>query len=83
MILSILQPLINFSIYHRTIEGCDGLHMLSPGSGTIRRCGSVGVDVGYEIFTLAASDEDVECSALPAPCQPGCRRALLALMIMD
>jgi hypothetical protein len=24
---------------------CDGLHMLSPGSGTIRRCGLVGEGV--------------------------------------
>ena len=24
---------------------CDGLYMLGPGSGTIRRCGPVGVGV--------------------------------------
>ena len=24
---------------------CDGLHMLGPGSGTIRKCGPVGVGV--------------------------------------
>ena len=26
-------------------DSCDGLYMLGPGSGTIRRCGLVGVGV--------------------------------------
>jgi hypothetical protein len=26
-------------------HSCDGLYMFGPGSGTIKRCGLVGVDV--------------------------------------
>ena len=31
--------------YIVTFEECYGLYVLGPGSGTIRRCGLVGVDV--------------------------------------
>jgi hypothetical protein len=35
---------------------CDGLYMLSPESGTIRKCGLVGVGVcvGFKALILAA-----------------------------
>jgi hypothetical protein len=37
---------------------CDGLYMLSPGSGTIRKCGPVGVgvslDMGFKTLILDA-----------------------------
>jgi hypothetical protein len=38
---------------------CSGLYMLSPGSGTIRGCGPVGVGVslqgmGFQILIIAA-----------------------------
>ena len=60
---------------------CDGLNMLGPGSGTIRRYGPVGigvphtVGVGFNTLVLAAwkpgllasSGEDVKLSAPPAP----------------
>jgi hypothetical protein len=42
----------------RCIACCDGLYMLGPGSGTIRRRGPVGVGVtvgvGFKILILAA-----------------------------
>jgi hypothetical protein len=44
----------------RVVERGQGLHMLGPGSGTIRRCGLVGVgvcvtvDVGFKTLILAA-----------------------------
>ena len=60
---------------------CDGLYMLSPGSGTIRRCGLVGVGVSMWVWALIPSpsflevnlllqpsDENVELSAAPIPC---------------
>jgi hypothetical protein len=70
--------------------------MLASGSGTIRRCGLVGVGVSLwawalnphssclevSILLAAFRDEDVELSAPPAPCLPGCCHAP-ALMIMD
>jgi hypothetical protein len=70
--------------------------MFVPGSGTIRRCSPVGIGgslggVGFNILVLAAwkslfcwqpSDEDVELSAPPAPCLPGCC-CVPTLMIMD
>jgi hypothetical protein len=31
---------------------CDGLYMLCPGSGTIRRCGLVGVGVSMWVRVL-------------------------------
>ncbi|KRY63421.1 hypothetical protein T4D_11520 [Trichinella pseudospiralis] len=52
--------------------------MLGPGSGTIWRCGLVGVGVSL----WQPLDEDVELSALPAPCLPRCCHAP-TLMIMD
>jgi hypothetical protein len=41
------------------LNRCDGLHMLGPGSGTIRRCGLVRsrcviVGVGFKTLILAA-----------------------------
>jgi hypothetical protein len=47
------------------MENCDGLYILGPGSGTILRCGLVGISVtwlewvchcgcGYKILTLVA-----------------------------
>lgn len=43
---------------NRLFVFCDGLYMLSPGSGTIRTCGSVGVGVavgmGFKTLILAA-----------------------------
>ena len=68
--------------------------MLGLGSGTIWRCGLVGVGVSpwvYKNLILAAwkpvfcwqpSDEDVGLSAPPAPCLPGCCH-VLSLMILD
>jgi hypothetical protein len=35
-----------------TIPGCDGLNMLDPGSGTIRRCGLAGVSVSLWSWAL-------------------------------
>jgi hypothetical protein len=32
-------------LHSRTKTSCHGLNMLGPGSGTIRRCGPVGVGV--------------------------------------
>lgn len=55
----------------------DDLYMLGPGSGTVGRCGLMGV--GFNDLVLAAwdsvfhwqlSDEDVELLVLPAPCLP-------------
>ena len=39
--------------------GCDGLYMIGPGDGTIRRCDPVGVGVvtvglGFKTLLLAA-----------------------------
>ena len=34
---------------------CDGLYMLSPRSGTIRKCGPVGVDVSLWVWALRPS----------------------------
>jgi len=77
----------------KAVSLCDGLYMLSPGSGTIRRCSLVGVGVllwswalrppsCLEVsLLLAASDEDVELSAPPAPGLPGCRHAPTLMMI--
>ena len=31
---------------------CDGLYMLGPGSGTIRRCGPVGVGVSLWVWAI-------------------------------
>jgi len=31
---------------------CDGLYMLGPGSGTVRRCGPVGVGVSFCVCGL-------------------------------
>ena len=36
---------IDTSIHQVVIDTCDRLYMLGPGSGTIRRCGPVGVGV--------------------------------------
>ena len=36
---------------------CDGLYMLSPGSGTIRRCGPVGVGVVLLEWTFHCGGE--------------------------
>jgi hypothetical protein len=35
--------------------GCDGLNMLGPGSGTIRRYGPVGVGVSLGVWDLRPS----------------------------
>ena len=35
--------------------GSDGLYMLCPGSGTIRRCGPVGVGVSLWVWALRLS----------------------------
>jgi hypothetical protein len=54
-----------FSFYFLTQGACDGLYILGPGSGTIRRCGLVAIGVtwlewvchcgcGYKILTLVA-----------------------------
>ena len=37
---------------HITVQLCDGLHMLGPGSGTIRRYGPVGVGVALWMWAL-------------------------------
>ena len=57
-----------------SITLCDGLYMLVPGSGTIRRCGLVGVGVSLWVWTLRPSSylsrsqyEDVELSTPPGP----------------
>jgi hypothetical protein len=34
---------------------CDGFYMLYPGSGTIRRCGLVGVGVSQWVWALRPS----------------------------
>jgi hypothetical protein len=34
---------------------CDGLYMLGPGNGTIKRCGSVGVGVSLWVQALRPS----------------------------
>ena len=34
---------------------CDGLYMLGPGSGTIRRCGPVGVGVSLWVWAIRPS----------------------------
>jgi len=36
----------------KLIGNYDGLHMLGPGSGTIRRCGLVGVGVSLWVWAL-------------------------------
>jgi hypothetical protein len=86
-------------VFEQAYEGqgvkCDGLYMLGPGSGTIKRCGPVVVSVSLWVWalrlTLAAwklifskqpSYEDVEFSAPPAPCLPGCCH-VPTLMIID
>jgi hypothetical protein len=63
--------------------------MLGPESGTIGRCGLVGmgfktlvIDAWRPVVPLQPSDEDVELSAPPAPFLPGCCH-VLTLMIMD
>jgi hypothetical protein len=33
------------NLKNKAITTCDGLYMLDPGSGTIRRCGPTGVGV--------------------------------------
>jgi hypothetical protein len=37
------------------VRVCYGLHMLSPGSGAIRRCGPVGVGVSLWVWALRPS----------------------------
>jgi hypothetical protein len=34
---------------------CDGLNMLGPGSGTIKKCGLVGVGVSLWVWALKPS----------------------------
>ena len=34
---------------------CDGLYMLGPGSGTIRRCGPVGIPVALVLVGVGVS----------------------------
>jgi len=76
-------------------EHCDGLHMLGPRSGTIRRCGLIGGSVALwgGLEDPPSSSKDAEAvpgflpvkmwnSAPPAPCLPGHCHAP-ALMIMD
>jgi hypothetical protein len=60
--------------------------MFGPGSGTIRKYGLVGGSVSLWAWALTVVfclplDEDVERSAPPAPCLPGCCHAP-NLMIM-
>jgi hypothetical protein len=44
------EELLNYNV----ITSCDGLYMLGPGSGTIRRCDLVRVGVGYKALILTA-----------------------------
>jgi hypothetical protein len=37
------------------LPSCDGLYTLSPGNGTIRRCGLVGVGVSLWVRALRPS----------------------------
>jgi hypothetical protein len=67
--------------------------MVCLESGTVGRCGIVGVGVGFNtlvpgawepVFCWQPSDEDVELSAPPVPCLPGCCHVHVpALMILD
>jgi hypothetical protein len=56
---------ICFGLGSAGFNGCDGLYMLKPGSGIIRRCGPVGitmallsrcvtVGIGFNTLVLAA-----------------------------
>jgi hypothetical protein len=37
------------------LSGCDDLYMFSPGSGTIRRCGPIGVGVSLGVCAIRPS----------------------------
>jgi hypothetical protein len=37
------------------LGNCDGLYMLGPGSGTVRRCGFVGVGVSLWVWAIRPS----------------------------
>jgi hypothetical protein len=39
-------------IYVVDKESCDGLYMLGPESGTIRRCGHIGVGMSLLVWSL-------------------------------
>ena len=41
----------------KRVSCCDGLYMLGPGSGTIRRCGPVGVGVSLWVWAIRPSSE--------------------------
>jgi hypothetical protein len=43
------------SLYSAIWPPCDGLYMLSPGSGTIRRCGPVEVGMSLCVRALRSS----------------------------
>ena len=45
---------------------CDGLYMIGPGSGTIWRCGLVGVDVSLLAWALRPYSGYLEASILLA-----------------
>ena len=51
---------------------CDGLYMLGPESGTIRRCVLVGVGVSLALKFQMLQLGPVSF-ILPAACQSGCR----------
>ena len=61
------------------VRHCDGLYMLGPGSGTIRRYDLVGVGMSLWAWAL---DEDAELSTTLATHVPGCCHTP-ALIIMD
>ena len=80
------------------MSNCDGLNMLGPGSGTVRRCGLVGVDVALleevchcgnwlcdpspRCLFWLQLGHDAELLALLGPCLPACYH-VSCMMITD
>ncbi|EDL98872.1 rCG22320 [Rattus norvegicus] len=60
--------LIGLPYRQRELPSCDGLHMLGPGSSTIRRCGLVGGSVSlWGCIIIEAGMVQEELSATSSP----------------
>jgi hypothetical protein len=52
---------------------CDGSYMLGPGSGTIRKCGPIGVDVPLWVWVINLHTSNLEASILLTAFRWRCR----------
>ena len=56
-------------LFYLIYTRCDGLYMLGPGSGTIRRCGLLGVGVSLWVWTLRPLSYLPESQSSPSSLQ--------------